>query len=90
MTAKQEQFLAALFAMKRMIPTKAAREAGYAWPDKSGPRLMQYPEIKAAVDAERERRSAALKAELAAWREERLAAMFAPSSGRRRRRRSRV
>ena len=34
-----------------MPATRAAAMAGYAWPGKSGPRLMTVPEVRAAVEA---------------------------------------
>jgi phage terminase small subunit len=35
----------------RFNATRAAQEAGYAWPDKQGPRLLSFPHVKAVVDS---------------------------------------
>lgn len=55
MTDRQRTFLDAYLADPRRHATRAAAAAGYAWPDKQGPRLKTFPEVAAAVRAEDER-----------------------------------
>jgi phage terminase small subunit len=77
LTDRQRAFLDAYLADPRRHATRAARTAGYAWPDKQGSRLRMFPAIAEAIRAEdariREdmyaRREAESKAEDArAWR----------------------
>jgi phage terminase small subunit len=66
MTDRQRRFLdASLRDQPWPNATRAAREAGYAWPRQQGPRLTTFPAINA--DAEQRRRERAL-ARLRVWR----------------------
>ena len=59
MTDRQRRFLEALLSGPRGVrsnATRAAEAAGYAWPGKQGPRLRTFPEVAAALRADRERR----------------------------------
>ncbi|HEY3585942.1 MAG TPA: hypothetical protein VGK85_02265 [Myxococcaceae bacterium] len=59
MTARQARFLEAFLSGPRGVcwnATRAAEAAGYAWPGKQGPRRRTFPEIAAAIRADRERR----------------------------------
>jgi phage terminase small subunit len=57
MTDRQRAFLDAYFADPRRNATRAAAEAGYAWPDKQGSRLKQFPGVAEAIRAEEERQA---------------------------------
>lgn len=57
MTVRQRAFLAAYLAGSWWNATAAARQAGYAWLSKQGPRLLTMPAIAAAVAEERRRRA---------------------------------
>ena len=71
LTDRQRHFIRAFLDMTpdggRLVATRAARIAGYAWPGKQGPRLLTMP----VVAAELERRFAArLEEQDRAWRAE--------------------
>ncbi|MDG3006079.1 hypothetical protein [Paludisphaera mucosa] len=57
MTRKQRAFIWYFFeGPGRFKPTRAARYAGYAWPQKQGWVLYHHPKIRPAIDAEMLRR----------------------------------
>jgi hypothetical protein len=51
MTWRHRLFVSYYLGVSEGNATDAARRAGYPWPDKQGPRLLQFPTIKAAIDA---------------------------------------
>jgi hypothetical protein len=59
MTEKQEAFITAYLGPARLNATKAARIAGYAWPDKQGSVVARHPDVKPILDREVERWAAA-------------------------------
>jgi phage terminase small subunit len=78
MTDRQRAFLDAYLAGRRRNATRAATAAGYAFPDKQGPRLTHFPAIAAEIRAANERRAAEFRAEIKAEREARLAGGAVP------------
>ena len=66
MTDRQRAFLDAYLADPRRNATRAAAAAGYAWPDKQGPRLLSMRVPGEAIRAELARRVAELRAEASA------------------------
>jgi hypothetical protein len=91
MTSRQRRFVELILADGHHNATRAAREAGYAWPGKLGPRLMATAGVGDVVRAEVARRYEEIRREArvrwereGAERSERLAGL--PRRRRRRRR----
>jgi hypothetical protein len=51
MTLKQKLFVVYYLGVSNGNATDAARRAGFAWPDKAGPKLVGKSSIRAAIDA---------------------------------------
>jgi phage terminase small subunit len=52
LSERQERFVDAYLTRGPgfLCATRAARLAGYAWPDKQGPRLLSFPHVSEAVE----------------------------------------
>ncbi|WP_165251206.1 terminase small subunit [Paludisphaera soli] len=88
MTEMQRRFCDAYLDGARYNATQAARLAGFAWPNKQGPRLMQHPEVGPAVEAEFLRRHPGVARMEAEWAEaKRREAVRSARNARRRERR---
>ena len=82
MTERQRLFVEAYQDGGFCNATEAARRAGYSWPNKQGPRLMQNPAVALTIEGEFLRRHPQLAANEASRRAD-------AERVRRRRRRSR-
>lgn len=76
MTERRRKFMDAWLGEARYNATKAARLAGYSWPNKQGPALMQHPAVGPPLRAEFLKRFPGVARLEAEWRayEERVAA----------------